>query len=164
MPNQPADASHVISEVLALKLPVHIERDRIGAIGHSAGGYTTAGLLAARSRDERVRAAVVLSGGAMNGRFTGPAADVLFVQGDHDEIVPYATGRAAYRDVPWSKAFLTLLGVDHESYMFDRGPASTATTRTVLNFLRASLYDDATALAQAYAAVPGVATMEKWPG
>jgi alpha-beta hydrolase superfamily lysophospholipase len=119
--------------------------DRIGAVGHLAGGYTTAGLLAERSRDSRVRTAVVLAGGAMNGAFAGPATAVLFVQGDRDPIVPYAAGRAAYRDVPWPKAFLTLAGADHESWMFDRSRTAVVTTRTVLDFLHAFLHADGAA-------------------
>jgi dienelactone hydrolase len=165
MPNQPADASFVISEVLALRLPARPDPARVGAIGHSAGGYTTAGLLASRSRDPRIRAAVVLSGGAMNGRFTGPSADVLFVHGDRDEIVPYPVGRAAYRAVPWSKAFLTFVGVDHESYLFKAGPAAVVTARAVLDFLRGSLDEDHTALVRfaADATVAGVTRLDRSP-
>jgi alpha-beta hydrolase superfamily lysophospholipase len=87
MPNQPADASAVISAVLGGELAGRVLPDRIGAVGHSAGGYTTAGLLAEGSRDRRVRTAVVLAGGAMNGAFAGPSTNVLFVQGDRDPIV-----------------------------------------------------------------------------
>jgi dienelactone hydrolase len=163
MSNQPADASAVISAVLAGELAERLLPHRIGAVGHSAGGYTTAGLLADRSRDRRVRTAVVVAGGAMNGAFAGPPTDVLFVQGDRDPIVPYPVGRAAYRDVPWPKAFLTLEGADHESYMFDRSPAAVTATRTVLDFLRGSLYPDPSALARLHTdgAVPGVAHLEE---
>jgi dienelactone hydrolase len=162
MPNQPADAAAVITAVLAGELAGRVLPDRIGAVGHSAGGYTTAGLLAGRSRDTRVRTAVVLAGGAMNGAFTGPATEVLFVQGDRDPIVPYAAGRAAYQDVPWPKAFLTLAGADHESWMFDRSRAAVVTTRTVLGFLRAFLHADPSARTRldTDGALPGVARLE----
>lgn len=162
MPNQPADAAAVITAVLAGELAGRVLADRVGAVGHSAGGYTTAGLLAEKSRDTRVRTAVVLAGGAMNGSFAGPATEVLFVQGDRDPIVPYAAGRAAYRDVPWPKAFLTLTGADHESWMFDRSRAAVVTTRTVLDFLRAFLAADLDARARldTDGTLPGVARLE----
>jgi dienelactone hydrolase len=160
MPNQPGDASAVITALLGGPLAPRIDRGRIGAAGHSAGGYTTAGLLSARSRDRRISAAVIVAGGAMNGRFTGPPAEVLFVQGDADPVVPYAVGRSAYRDVPWPKAFLTLLGADHESLLFGRGPAAATTTRTILDFLRASLYFDATAQARLRPEA-GIATLDR---
>ncbi|MFD0748305.1 alpha/beta hydrolase family protein [Phytohabitans flavus] len=43
--NQPADAWYVVGKVLALPVFAgHLDGSRIGAAGHSAGGYTTAGL------------------------------------------------------------------------------------------------------------------------
>jgi dienelactone hydrolase len=148
MPNQPADASAVIGALLAGPLGARIDGRHIGAAGHSAGGYTTAGLLAERSRDRRVRSAVILAGGAMNGAFSGPPADVLVAHGDRDTVVPYPVGRAAYRAVPWPKAMLTLLGADHDALVFGTGPATAATTRAVLDFLRGSLYADPSARAR----------------
>jgi dienelactone hydrolase len=145
MPNQPADASQVITDVLKSDLGAHIDSAKIAAAGHSAGGYTTAGMLSGKTRDSRLRAGIVIAGGQMNGNFTGSAATVLFVHGDKDPTVPYTTGRNAYGKVPWSKAFLTLLGGDHGSYLWNSGAAADATTKTMLDFLRWTLYGDAVA-------------------
>jgi hypothetical protein len=74
-------------------------------------------------------------------------------------------GRAAYRDMPWPKAFLTLNGADHESYMFDRSPAAVTTTRTVLDFLRGSLDANPSQRARLRTDgdIPGVAYLEQSP-
>jgi predicted dienelactone hydrolase len=165
--NQPADASAVITAVLALSTTVgdplagHLDPARVGAMGHSAGGYTTIGLLAG-GRDSRIRAAIVLAGGSMGGAYSGPAVPVLFVHGDADPIVPYARGRAAYNQVPWPKAFLTIIDGGHADYL-DRGaPSAAAVTATVLDFLRATLYGDVDALARipTEAAIGTVTTFE----
>lgn len=142
--NQPADASAVITAVLALgqdpddPLGGGIDPDRVAAMGHSAGGYTTVALLSA-ARDDRIRSAVVLAGSTLGGAFQGPPASVLFVHGDADEVVPYEYGRIAYDRVPWPKAFLTVLGGDHAAFGDD------AVVDTVLDFLRATLYLDSDA-------------------
>lgn len=151
MVNQPADASAVITEVLELDaragspLAGHIETGRVGAAGHSAGGYTTAGLLSGATRDNRIKGAVIVSGGSMGGRFSGAATPVLFVHGDADATVPYTTGKSLFDSCSWPKGFLTLLGGDHGAALWGSGAAATAVSRTMLDFFRYSLYGDAAA-------------------
>jgi predicted dienelactone hydrolase len=151
--NQPADASAVITAVLALNtvagdpLAGHLDPARVAAMGHSAGGYTTMGLLSVL-RDIRIRAAVVLAGASLGGAYAAPAVPVLFVHGSADEVVPYSHGRAAYNHLPWPKAFLTIVDGGHADYLDRSSPAATAVTATVLDFLRATLYGDAEALAR----------------
>lgn len=159
--NQPADASAVITAVLALNtaaddpLAGHLDPNRVGAMGHSAGGYTTMGLLAA-ARDARVRSAVVIAGGSLGGSYSAPPVPVLFVHGSADAVVPYTQGRAAYERVPWPKAFLTIVDGGHADYLDRRSPATAAVTATVLDFLRATLYGDVDALAR----IPGQANID----
>ena len=165
--NQPADASAVITAVLALNtsaddpLAGHLDPARVAAIGHSAGGYTTMGLLA-NFRDSRLRAAVVLAGGSLGGAFVDPALPVLFVHGDDDAVVPYGHGRAAYDLVPWPKAFLTVIDGGHADFLNRGTQAATAVSATVVDFLRATLYGDADALARipAEAAIDTVTRFE----
>ncbi|MEV8503990.1 chlorophyllase [Actinoplanes sp. NPDC051475] len=158
--NQPADASHVIDELLAQGGPTSamIDPDRLAAAGHSAGGITTAGLFSAQ-RDERLKAGVVIAGTDFQGApFTGPAAAMLFVHGRKDGTVTYRAGHAVYAAVPWSRAMLSVTKGGHvtESDDFE------ATTRTSTEFLRWALYGDATAKARLpeAAATGGVATFE----
>ena len=106
--NQPEDAAFVIRKVRDLgkkdgdPLNGRIDGNHVAAIGHSAGGYTTAGMFNAE-HDERLRAGVVLAGWLAPGAFEGPPATMLFLQGDSDPVVPIAEGRAAYDKVPWSE-------------------------------------------------------------
>lgn len=159
--NQPADASAVITAVLSLDttagdpLAGRLDPNRIGAMGHSAGGYTTMGLLAS-FRDHRVRAAVVLAGASLGGSYKDPAVPVLFVHGDADPVVPYTHGRAAYDHLPWPKAFLTIIDGGHTDFLERDSRAGAAVTATVVDFLRAMLYGDIVALAR----VPIAATVE----
>ena len=113
--NQPADASYVLTQVLALdaepatRCAAASTPTGSRAAGHSAGGITTIGLFSG-GRDDRLDAGIVLagSGARRRRRFTGPAAPLLFVHGDADQVVPYAAGQAAFDAVPWPKAMLTL--------------------------------------------------------
>ncbi len=151
MGNQPADASAVITEVLKLDtkagapLAGHIETGRVAAGGHSAGGYTTAGLLSGSGRDSRLKGGIIVAGGGMGGKFSGAATPVLFIHGDADGTVPYSSGRSLYDACTWPKAFLTLLKGDHGGGLFGSAPANQAVSRTMLDFLRYTLYGDGAA-------------------
>jgi dienelactone hydrolase len=154
--NQPADASYVLTKVLALDtargdpLRGRLATDRLAAAGHSAGGITTVGLFS-RGRDDRLTAGIVLAGNGLGmGRtYAGPSASMLFVHGDKDPIVPYDWSRAAYDAVPWPKAWLRLRGQGHiDPYLRPGAPAFAAVNRTTTDFLRWTLYGDARAKAR----------------
>jgi dienelactone hydrolase len=147
--NQPADASYVLTQVLALgskardPLEGRLDPGHVAAAGHSGGGITTLGMLSG-THDDRLKAAVVLAGRqVLPGTFTDPAVPVLFVHGKLDRTVRYTEGLAAFRAVPWPKALLTLPTAGHVvtgGEQFDL--VSDATT----DFWRWSLYGDAAAL------------------
>lgn len=147
--NQPADALYVLNSVLKLDsvggdlFGGHLLGDRVGAYGYSAGGFTTAGLLTGE-RDATVKAAVVIAGGAM-GRFSGPSTPVLFVHGDQDQVVGYQSGRSAYTNLGWPKAFLTQVGADHGSYFSTSSKGFTPMVSTMRDFFRWTLYGDESA-------------------
>ena len=149
MVNQPADASAVVSAVLKLNSTSgdrffgRIDPTRVGAAGHSAGGFTTAGLLAGK-RDTRIKAAVVIAGGPM-GAFTGARTPILFVHGDKDPTVAYNVGHDAYAGLSWPKAFLTEVGQGHGEYLGPGAQGFDQMMRTMLDFFRWALYGDATA-------------------
>jgi fermentation-respiration switch protein FrsA (DUF1100 family) len=151
--NQPADASYVLTQVLALDrragddLRGRLATDRLAAAGHSAGGITTVGLFTV-ARDERLDAGIVLAGSGLGVGlgFTGPAAPLLFVHGERDSVVSYASGKAAYDRVPWPKALLTLPNGDHGQTLLREGNrAYGVVADSTLDFWRWSLYADADA-------------------
>ncbi|GAA4150207.1 hypothetical protein GCM10022251_15800 [Phytohabitans flavus] len=140
--NQPADAWYVVGKVLALPVFAgHLDGSRIGAAGHSAGGYTTAGLFTP-GHDHTLRGGIVIAGAGMAGAFAGPPAAMLFVHGTQDPTVPIEAARAAYDRVRWPKAFLALPGQDHGAYLTPGQPGFAKVLATTLDFLRWTLYDD----------------------
>jgi fermentation-respiration switch protein FrsA (DUF1100 family) len=149
--NQPADASYVISQVLSLDakagdpLRGHVDTAHVAAGGHSGGGYTTVGMLSGTGRDTRLKGAIVLSGGSLGGRLSGPATPTLFIHGDSDKTVPFSSGRSVYTAMTWPKAFLTIVGGDHLSSVFGSSAISNADAKTMIDFLRWTLYGDASA-------------------
>jgi fermentation-respiration switch protein FrsA (DUF1100 family) len=146
--NQPGDAAYVIKKVRHLDrtpgdpLSGHIDVDRVAAVGHSAGGYTTTGLFAGK-HPTWLRAGVVIAGWLAPGAFAGPPATMLFLQGDHDTVVPPAQGRAAYDAVPWVKSFVLLPDSGHADYMVPGGHAYPEMDRLVIDFLRRTLDGEA---------------------
>jgi len=147
--NQPTDASFVLTAVLALDtaggdpLRGRIDTSRVAAAGHSAGGVTTVGLFT--YRDMRLDAGVVLAGSALGvgTRYAGPAVPMLFIHGGRDEVVEYASGKAAYDAVPWPKAMLTLPEGDHGRALQRPGdPTFQLVSDATVEFLRWSLYGD----------------------
>ncbi|GAA3226223.1 alpha/beta hydrolase family protein [Dactylosporangium siamense] len=145
--NQPADASFVLSQVLAGPLGKHIDSDRLAAAGHSAGAITTVGLFTA-GRDARLHAGIILAGSGLGvgTAFSGTPASLLFVHGDADPLVSYASGKATYDVVPWSKAMLTVPGGNHNDPYLRPGVSSfTEVQSLTIAFLRLELYGDASA-------------------
>lgn len=176
--NQPADAWHVIGAILQLDsksgdpLAGHIEA-RVGIAGHSAGGYTTAGMLSApagggssgasapgaKTPNANVAGAVIISGGSMGAVVeSGPPA--LFIHGDQDPTVTYSTGRHAFASVPGPKAFLTVLGGGHWEFLAPGARGFDPTVQTMTDFLRWTLYGDPTARARVGGGATGVARVE----
>jgi len=160
--NQPADASSVIDQLLALDpadpIRAIIDPDRIAAAGHSAGAITTVGLFSA-VRDARLKAGVVLAGTDFQGAlFTGPAAAMLFIHGRQDTTVTWQAGHTVFEAVPWSRAMLTITDGGH----LTEAPDFEATTQTSTQFLWYALYGDPTAKAAlpTAAATGDVATLE----
>jgi poly(3-hydroxybutyrate) depolymerase len=158
--NQPADASYVLTRMLALDDPLgaHLDAARIGAAGHSGGGITTAGLFSSE-RDSRLTAGIILAGTDFRSApFAGPAAAMLFVHGRQDGTVAYDAGHTVFKAVPWPRAMLTITAGGHVTTAAD----FETITGTSTDFLRWSLYGDAAAKSRipARAAVNGVATLE----
>lgn len=138
--NQPADATYVITRVLA-GLRGRVDPARVAAAGHSGGGVTTLGMFSGK-RDERLDAGVVLAGRQIFvSPFTGSAAPLLFVHGRQDPTVAYADGRAAYDAAPWPKAFLTVTEGGHVA----SGRELDVIAATTTDFWRWSLYGDRSA-------------------
>ncbi|HXM58995.1 MAG TPA: chlorophyllase [Candidatus Dormibacteraeota bacterium] len=169
--NQPADASFVLTSLLALAGqvgdPLHgvLDGGRAAAAGHSAGAVTTVGLFTACCRDPRLRAGVVLAGNAtgFGGGFAGRPAPILFEHGDRDPIVPIATGRLTWDVLPWPKAFVTLEGQGHiDPYLRADSPAFDVVAATTTDFLRWALDGDQAALARLRqeAAAPGLSRLD----
>ena len=142
--NQPADATEVITRVLALNrtpgdpLEGRIDTGRIAAAGHSAGGITTIGMFSG-NRDDRLDAGIVLSGRrVLPVPFAGDPAPMLFVHGKLDRTVRYAEGLAAFDAVPWPKAMMAVTEGGHVAITKDFDPVIATTT----DFLRYALYGD----------------------
>ncbi|MET8150376.1 alpha/beta hydrolase family protein [Actinoplanes sp. NPDC049668] len=143
--NQPADASHVLTKVLALDtragdaLRGRLDEAHVAAAGHSAGGITTIGMLTG-DRDDRLDAAAVLAARqVLPVPFSGPPVSVLFVHGKLDRTIRYADGLAAFEAVPWPKAMLTIPNGGHVTT--DGGDFNVVATATT-DFWRWSLYGD----------------------
>ena len=148
--NQPADASYVLTKVLALNtksgdvLEHRLDTKHVAAAGHSAGGITTIGMFSGE-RDARLVAGIVLAGAqVLPAPFTGPAAPILFVHGKLDRTVPYQDGLAAYQAVPWPKAMMSVTKGGHVTIAKSLGPVLATTT----DFWRWSLYGDPAAKAR----------------
>ncbi|MFJ8581636.1 alpha/beta hydrolase family protein [Micromonospora sp. NPDC093277] len=149
--NQPADGWRLIRHLIRLDarrgdpLAGHLAVNRIGAAGHSAGGFTTAGMFTS-GHPARLRAGIVIAGGGLAGSFAGPVAPLLFVHGSADPIVPESVGRAGYARVLGPAAFLSLPGQGHGEYLTPGRPGFAQVLAATIDFLRWTLYDDRAAL------------------
>ncbi|MFG2108538.1 alpha/beta hydrolase family protein [Micromonospora chersina] len=164
--NQPADGWRLIRHLVRLDarpgdpLAGHLAVDRFAAAGHSAGGFTTAGMFTS-GHPRRLRAGIVIAGGGLAGSFAGPVAPLLFVHGGADPIVPESVGRAAYARSLGPAAFLGLPGQGHGEYLTPGRPGFAQVLAATTDFLRWTLYDDRCARDRlpADAVLPGVTTL-----
>jgi dienelactone hydrolase len=145
--HQPDDARYVLGYVRRLDatpgdaLAGRIDVDHIAAVGHSAGGYTTAGLFTA-GHDPRLRAGVIMAGWLAPGAFAGPPATMLFLQGTSDPVVPRAISHQAFDRVPWPKTYLLLRRNSHATYLRPGDVGYALMESTVIDFLRWTLDGD----------------------
>lgn len=145
------DVSEVLTRILALDdaadedFAGHLDTAAgVGVAGHSLGAMTTHGLLTAWP-DDRVTAAVLCAMGDMGNPAPQVAANVLFLHADTDPVADYAAAREAYAELPAPKAFLTHLGQDHYSYLWQDAATYPQTRDTLVDWLRWSLYGDVAA-------------------
>lgn len=139
------DVSEIMTQTLALNtgsgpLAGHMTTERgIGVSGHSLGGMTTLGLLT-NWPDSRISTAVPMSTEDMGAPSSSVHAKTMFIHGDHDTTVSYASGRKAYGRMPAPKAFLTFLGGTHTSYW-----SGTIFSTTTVDWMRWGLNGDTAA-------------------
>lgn len=178
-PNQPADASFVISQVLTLDKTKKlvggtIDPQHIGAAGHSLGAITTYGLVySACCHDKRIAAAVPMSGiigivePAAN-YFQGPTNTALFsLHGNADPIVPYQTDLDGFAKAKAPKFFLTFVGAGHIApFIGGTDVQAVALQKSTVDFWDRYLKGASGALAQlrADASVPGSTALQEDPG
>ncbi|WP_433290626.1 alpha/beta hydrolase family protein [Actinoplanes sp. CA-030573] len=136
---QPADALVVLHEIFRAPATWHADPSRILAVGFSAGGTTTLGLLRA-GHLPGLRGAVSVAGRRPSSAFGGAPVPVLFLHGDRDPTVPIAAGRQAYAAVPptWKKTFVVIAGGRHGDYLYPGNAAYEQVSARILDFLRTS--------------------------
>jgi dienelactone hydrolase len=115
--DQVRDARFVLRQLLALdRVPVArgglggiVDREHIGAAGHSLGGLTTQALVSDCCRDPHVDAALVLAGvhdGEQGPAIRGTRGPILFVHATHDLAVRFSQGTTGYRSASVPKYLL----------------------------------------------------------
>jgi predicted dienelactone hydrolase len=162
IPNQSADLSFVIDQVLSGPLAASVDASHMGAVGHSDGADTVLDLgYHPQRRDPRVSAIAALSPDAMTSATTG-GPPLLIVHGNRDGIVPFDNATTVFGQVPAHRFLVTLLGGDHLPPVQGVAPWAAVVERTVVDLLdlrvagRTTGEDDLIA----DASVPGVASIE----
>jgi hypothetical protein len=124
-----------------------VDREEIGAAGHSNGAITVLGLVANTCcRDARVKAAVVMAGtteGFGSGTYELPAAPpLLLVHGTADELVPYRSAVLVFDQARGPKGLLTIHGGSHQSAAGLSVGSSAAVVASTTDFFGAYLRHD----------------------
>jgi predicted dienelactone hydrolase len=120
VPEQPAEVSAVIDELLRGRYAGVVDPQRIGVAGHSAGAVTVLGIaFNSCCIDRRVRAGAALAGDAPpfpgGTYFAGIHTPLLVVHAVADPTVPFADGRRNFSDALPPKLMLTVPASDTPS-------------------------------------------------
>jgi predicted dienelactone hydrolase len=176
LPNEPADMSFVISQVLAASASARsafhglVDRAQIAVAGQSDGGE--AALAAAydpRFRDGRVRAAMILSGAEIPqlGTLAFPqhGPPLLAAQGSADSINPPSLTAAFFDAAHAPKYLLTLIGASHLPPYTSEQPQLAIVERVTAAFVDFYVEGHASARGALATAgdVPGIATLRADP-
>jgi fermentation-respiration switch protein FrsA (DUF1100 family) len=170
--NQPADMSFVISSLLSARGPLAglVDPSRIALAGQSDGGDTAlAAAYDPRSRDPRVRAAVILSGAEIPYvspvRFPVHGPPLLATQGTADTINPPSLTEAFFAPAPRPKFLLWLRGAGHLPPYTRAGPQLATVARTSIAFLERYLHVRRISLGrlEALGGLGGQSTLEAFP-
>jgi fermentation-respiration switch protein FrsA (DUF1100 family) len=121
-----------------------VDGDHVAVAGHALGAAVTYVLaFSADGRDERINAAVALSGGIVgdaSNYFTGVDTPLLAIHGDADETDLIDGTTAIYALASPPKFFVTLLGGDHDTALEKSGSAAfRVVNETTLDFFSAYL-------------------------
>ena len=155
--HQPGDMSFVVTQMLRQSsasstfLSGLVNPAEVGAAGHSLGGVTTLGLVAnSCCRDDRIKAAVVISGDPITFT-TGKVEDddappLLLVHGNADPTVPYVSSIDVFNRARAPKGLLTLIGGNHNAPVNASGPAFGDVVRTTTDFFDRYLWGQPSAL------------------
>ena len=139
--NQPQDMSFVITSVLrARRFAALVDHAEIAVAGHSDGGETALAVAYdVHVRDQRVRAAVILSGAKIPGYsgFTFPTGSppLLATQGTADTINPPHFTLEFFRAARPAKFLLRLLGAGHLPPYTGQQPQLGVVERVTTGFL-----------------------------
>jgi predicted dienelactone hydrolase len=148
--NQAADVSLVISRLVdgVGGAAGRVDPTRIAVLGHSDGGITAAAVAYNSSvRDERVDAAVILSGAAAfypGPWFADAPVPLLAVHGTADTTNPFAASQSLYARATGPRALLAVPGGSHLD-PFTTGASREAVAATITDFLRVWLDGDGAA-------------------
>ena len=120
--NQPGDISFLIDQFLAFneesgnRFEGAIDPEMIGATGHSLGAFTTETSIWGEARDERIDAALPISGTGcfLDSEDIGEVAvPVMLLTGSNDLIVPAPANRDAYDKAKPPRYWVELVGGNH---------------------------------------------------
>ena len=171
--NQPADMSFVIDQLLAANsvaggpLSGLIDPARIAVAGHSDGGETALAVAYARPfLDNRVRAAVILSGARIPGAaltFPSGSPALLATQGTADRLNPPRFTRSFYRLAVRPKFLLTLPRAAHLLPYTVQQPQLGIVERVTIAFLDRYLKNGPLRPLIVAGVVPGVARLSADP-
>lgn len=151
IPNQPGDVSYALTWARGAAVdPGSLlfgvaDGDRMGAVGHSDGGITTAAMaLNSATLDPRLRGTAVLAGGTwlIPGGSWGPfnAGPVLVQQSWNDTVNPYALGVAPYDFAAGPRARSSFVGDHLAGYLTE--PVAAGVQAELVAFLDATVRGD----------------------
>ena len=136
LPNEATDVTFVLDQLEAGPTASHVDRTKVGVLGHSDGADVALELgYDPTLRDDRIGSVIAVAPDPIVGPVISGGPPLLLIHGSADEVVDPGSSLKVFDAVSAQRWSLTILGADHASAIVGPSPWTSTLDAAVAAFL-----------------------------